>query len=332
MFSEVEQAFHSIWFSATRARIANMQKYQQNLPHEYSWESLQEKVTKGVALAQERGQQLLDRLHSWEEQDLSLDQSLELFEEMQALVMHPEVEIALTKIHEALEEAGIHGVILIPTGSGALGGMLIRELAGRYKIQGRQDVDLTMKYDPAQSDRLTVSRTNEIIYSMFASQYQADPNFPDGFKTDDHGLLVASRYNEPILPDDETLLAQLRGYRLIPGWGTTLHPIAKYFSRGFPEESLRKGRRRILHALHVLYSENPGQWKSAVESIEIACSGYGNTDIVKSKYFVGFGESDYSQEAIDWRSRAASLQEKLVKVRKQVITHLLAQTAHEDIA
>jgi hypothetical protein len=98
--SELHQPLRQLWFSATRARRRNERVY------EHNGLEVSSTIAKGAQLAQERGKRLLDLAAQWEDRSISLHDRLGLYEQVQATLMHPEVDTAMQLIMRRIDEKG----------------------------------------------------------------------------------------------------------------------------------------------------------------------------------------------------------------------------------
>ncbi len=359
---ELERPLRQLSFSAARARARNESIYARRRF------DVSSKIAQGVQLATERGEHLLDLAGKWEKRSLSLQERLGLFEDFQATITHPDVEVAMQRVMQRIGEqvvardvqklrglmnlwpnlsadtlakireefeAEIEEVETKGVGDILLiplnqGNVLIRALAGTYNIMPgwKQDIDVVMLFDT--DNRRTVADTiSEIMGDTLEHEHDVDPTFPDGLK---QCYRFRPEWNPgDTLRDDNypRFVANLK-----KGW-VNYDNITPYFFHGFPEEKMHEGRERILHALYLLHKNNPEMWQGIINNIieryEICTSDDEPLlmDLVKTKYLRWDHKELNIGEEYD---RAKSISDQLVACRSTILRELLEQTATEDIS
>lgn len=269
--------------------------------------------------AEDVGAALLHELAEYKEHNRTdtLEQKLTRFETMQRLLLHDDVRALMLGTVRELHSQGFTDFALIPLGSGALGGMYFRDLAGRFPTR-EQDVDLLLHSSTKGYDSFPL---HIAVIRIMNGGYLHDPSIPSGFVPDKHGLLNAEKTTEQMLPDDDTLMKSLLSYRVGENRKNDeyIEAMTHCFAVSFPEEYGEKERRRILGLLQKLYGQSPRQWHKVISSMKGTFNRIGDANIVREKYLHEAFDTDRS----DFTDK---LNQALQEVRLHVFDNLLRAT------
>lgn len=263
--------------------------------------------------ALEARNQILSQISAYE-QHASIDtpeQKLQRYEDLLQMLIHPDVHMALTRAVAALEASNITDVCVVPLGSAARGGMIIRDYAGRSSSQGQ---DLDMRVEFATFDHSHVAEIQDSISNAIADIPSAvDPSTRVHFTLDHHGLYTPSHScsTSPQIEDIENILS------LPIGTGRHLSVIANVFEKAYPDTHAAGLRRGTLMLLHDLYQTDPGKWKQVITAL-VPLMSPSDIIFVKKKYLNG-GEDN---------TPVLSIENQLQQVKKHIIYDLLSATVH----
>jgi hypothetical protein len=213
-----------------------------------------------------------------------IEANLDRFERMMGLLMHPEAAQMAQQLYDGI---GSDKLAFVVVGSGALGGMWIRDLSGslhtcRYTDRNiRQDLDLALLYDEGQKPSVRESIDLELKVSSLLRNPN-NPDIPYGFRGCD-AASVRTRQYPKVTPDNVR--------DIVLKDPVTLNPkISNYFYLSFPGEVNEQARRLVLEELRKTREENPVDWKIFASELAVVLSKHGVGSILKEKHFYLPGE------------------------------------------
>ncbi len=316
-----ESAFRGLGYLGVKYRRANS-KIPQNdnwLPQPIGIQTLQ------AEKAQNRALKLLEIAKQFEtaNEAVSFDQKLERFETIMDTLMHPE---ALQTIEHVMQRIGDGTFYLIPVGSAALGGMLIRDYSGTMHTfpKSKQDIDLMLVFErsiPETSlDFYAINKNIQNTMENISTQSNLQ-----SFTTcqgQESRAATVTNLNQPSLPTIEEILQ----WPSVTTGDVIAHIFSTFFYKSVPDYKNKEARRIILQAMEKFSVEENNIWNDLVRLIPYHV--FKRRDLVKSRYFTPDEElmSLSTEEVQRYEKHRQRLNSLLQELASNILKDLLDST------